>query len=84
MHGRLCVDVTFFFFAFEVEHIRVNACVRVHMSVHVSSVFVNLKYTILRLTCFLHCVLSGCKETGLGTDSLSFHHKPFSFKDFSL
>lgn len=30
------------------------------------------------------CVLSGYKETGLGTDSLSFPHKPFSFKDFSL
>lgn len=30
------------------------------------------------------CVLSGCKETGLSTELLSFPHKPFSFKDFSL
>lgn len=30
------------------------------------------------------CVLSGCNETGLGTDSLSFPNKPFSFKDFSF
>lgn len=67
-------------------HIWVNVCVRVHLSVHVWTVFVSLvvEYTILRPTFFLHCVLSGCKETGLGTDSLSFPHKPFSFKDFSL